>query len=164
MGIPFRRAGLPVTERLADQIEAGSIPRCETREGMPQIMESDTVQFGDFTNSIPVLVEPDCRSIATRCGEDIRPSLDPRMISATAAEFSGIIFSPVLERRQGGRIPPRSRSTSPPGQIQYLGLAGAGEQQQPDALDWPAMWLTPAFSAHQATVLLTMARAGRGVA
>jgi DNA-binding transcriptional LysR family regulator len=32
------------------------------------------------------------------------------------------------------------------------------------ALEGPSAWLTPAFTAHVATVLATMARAGRGLA
>ena len=49
--------------------------------------------------------------------------------------------------------------------LAYSNVSGMGRiLASTFALDGPTAWLTPAFTAHVATVLATMARAGRGIA
>jgi DNA-binding transcriptional LysR family regulator len=49
--------------------------------------------------------------------------------------------------------------------LNYSGVSGMGRiLASAHALEGPSAWLTPAFTAHVATVLATMTRAGRGLA
>ena len=94
----------------------------EARKRVTQIMKPDTLQLGGLSRPIPGLVETDGRPLPASGREHVwtlaRPPHDFRKGGRVQRDH----LSPVLDRCQGKRIRPRSRSTSPQVRFRISGI------------------------------------------